>query len=176
MRRYYVTDRKQADVIECARRAVADGVDMIQVREKDMDARGLLELATTIVRIAHGSATRVLVNDRLDVALAADAHGVHLPSDGLPVTAVRPLIALVGISTHSLDDVQRAETDGADFVVFGPLFETPGKTAIGLDRLTRVASGTDVPVYGIGGITIENAGSVITAGAVGIAGIRLFQT
>ena len=176
MRRYYVTDRRQADVLACARRAIDDGVDMIQVREKDMDARTLLRLVRQVVDVAKGTETRVLVNDRLDVALAAGAAGVHLPSDGLRVASVRSRIDLLGVSTHTLEEVQRAAADGADFVVFGPVFETPGKTAVGLDRLREVTGEVPIPVYGIGGITMENAADVIASGAAGIAGIRLFQT
>jgi thiamine-phosphate pyrophosphorylase len=175
VRRYYVTDRKQADVLACARRAIGDGVDMIQVREKDMEAQALLRLVRLIVDAAKGTETRVLVNDRLDVALAAGADGVHLPSDGLPAASVRSRIDLLGVSTHTIEEVQRAAADGTDFVVFGPVFETPGKTAVGLGRLREVTGKVRIPVYGIGGITMENAADVIASGATGIAGIRLFQ-
>jgi thiamine-phosphate pyrophosphorylase len=174
--RYYVTDRARADVFSAARRAIDAGVDMIQVREKDMDGGPLLRLVCQIVAAAKGTRTRILVNDRLDVALAAGADGVHLPANGLRVALVRSRIDLVGISTHTLDEVQRAEADGADFAVFGPIFETPGKTAVGLERLSEVTRGTGLPVYGIGGVTMKNATDVIAAGATGIAGIRLFQS
>lgn len=175
MRRYYVTDRKQGDVMAYVRQAVTRGIDMIQVREKDLDARDLLNLTRAIVNAATGTATRVLVNDRLDVALASGADGVHLPSDGLPLESVRTAIDLVGVSTHSLDELRQAEAGGADFAVFGPIFDTPGKTAVGLDRLSEAARATALDVYGIGGITMGNASEVIAAGAAGIAGIRLFQ-
>jgi thiamine-phosphate pyrophosphorylase len=175
VKRYYVTDRKGADVLDCARRAVDAGVEMIQVREKDLDARDLFALVARVIEIARGSATRVLVNDRLDVALAAGADGVHLPADGLSLEAVRPAIGLVGVSAHSIDDVLRARAGGADFAVFGPVFATPGKTPVGLDKLRRVAAAVDIPILGIGGVTTDNADQVIAAGAVGIAGIRLFQ-
>ncbi len=175
MRSYYVTDRKQGDVMAYVRQAVARGIEMIQVREKDLDARDLLSLTRAIVEAARGTATRVLVNDRLDVALAAGADGVHLPSGGLPLEKVRTIIDLVGVSTHTLDELRKAEAGGADFAVFGPIFDTPGKTAVGLERLNEATRATDLQVYGIGGITEENADDVIAAGAVGIAGIRLFQ-
>jgi thiamine-phosphate pyrophosphorylase len=175
MIRYYVTDRRSADVVVAAERAAAEGVDMIQVREKDLEANALYELVRAVLKTVKGSGTKVLVNDRLDVALAAGADGVHLPANGLPVSEVRPLIGLVGRSTHSLDAVRQAEAGGADFVVFGPVFETPGKIPVGVDRLRKVAEATTIPVLAIGGITSENTGAVIAAGAMGIAGIRLFQ-
>jgi len=174
--RYYVTDRKQADVVACARRAIREGVDMIQVREKDMDARALLDLVLKIVDEAKGTSTHVLVNDRLDVAVAAGADGVHLPSYGLPVASIRPIINLVGVSTHTLEEVQAATAAGADFIVFGPVFDSPGKTAVGLERLSQAISSTNIPIYAIGGITMKNASDVIDLGAMGIAGISLFQS
>lgn len=175
MRRCYVTDRKHGDVLATARRAVAEGVEMIQVREKDMKARDLFALVRGVVDIASRSVTKVLVNDRLDVALAAGADGVHLPADGLPVALARPLIGLVGVSTHTLGEVRIAEAEGADFVIFGPVFDTPGKTPAGLEKLTEVARDARIPIFAIGGITMENAGEALAAGAQGIAGIRLFQ-
>ncbi len=176
MIRCYVTNRRAGDVLETVERAVADAVDMIQVREKDMEAGALFDLVRAVLRLARPTPTKVLVNDRLDVALAAGAHGVHLPSNGLPISTVRPLIDLVGVSTHTLEEVQRAEANGADFALFGPVFETPGKTPVGVDPLreaTRVAG--KMPVLAIGGITSDNTEQVIEAGAAGIAGIRLFQ-
>ena len=175
MLRYYVTDRKQADILASVKRAVQNGVDMIQVREKDLDARSLFELVRNIVEAVEGTPTRVLVNDRLDVALGAGAQGVHLPADGFPIQAVRGLIGLVGVSTHTFGEVQQAQSEGADFVVFGPIFDTPGKTRLGVDQLRNVTRAASVPVLAIGGITEENISEVIGAGAAGIAGIRLFQ-
>src|SRR5215813_7186606 len=122
MIRYYVTDRHQADVVACATRAVRDGVDMIQIREKDLSARALFELVCQIRDLAAGSKTRVLVNDRLDVALAAGVDGVHLPGDGLPAERVRPLIKVLGVSTHTVEEAIAAEKSAADFIVFGPIF------------------------------------------------------
>jgi len=175
MIRYYVTDRHQADILACAARAVRDGIDMIQIREKDLSARELFELVCTVRDIAAGTKTRVLVNDRLDIALAAGIDGVHLPADSLPPARVRPLTGLMGVSTHTIDEAIEAEKARADFVVFGPVFDSPGKTAVGLEPLKRVASAVKIPVLAIGGITAEKAASVLLAGAAGIAGIRLFQ-
>src|SRR2546427_339948 len=102
MIRYYVTDRRQGDVLTYAQRAIADGVDMIQIREKDLPARELFELVSKIRDLAAGTKTRVLVNDRLDVAFAARIDGVHIPANGLPADRVRPLVKLLGVSTHTL--------------------------------------------------------------------------
>jgi thiamine-phosphate pyrophosphorylase len=175
MIRYYVTDRHQGDVLASAARAIRDGVEMIQVREKDLSARELYSLVCRIRDLASGAKTRILVNDRLDIALAAGIDGVHLPSNGLPAHLVRPLVKLLGVSTHSIEDALKAEKAGADFVVFGPVFDSPGKTPVGLAPLKEVASAIRLPVFAIGGITRENAQQAIQAGAAGIAGIRLFQ-
>lgn len=176
MIRYYVTDRRRGDILTCAERAVDGGVDMIQVREKDLPARELLELVSSVRDLAAGTKTRVLVNDRLDIAIAAGIDGVHLPGNGLPPERVHGLVSLVGISVHSLIEAVQAERAGIDFVVFGPVFESPGKTAVGLEPLRSVAAAVKIPVLAIGGITTMNAGEVLDAGAAGIAGIRLFQT
>jgi thiamine-phosphate pyrophosphorylase len=175
MIRYYVTDRRRGDVIGSAARAIRDGVDMIQLREKDLSARDLLEMVFRIRDLAAGSRTRILVNDRIDVALAAGIDGVHLPADGVPPDMARPLVRLLGVSTHSVEEAIAAERARADFIVFGPVFESPGKTAVGLDRLAEVAAAVKVPVLAIGGMTLENSPEAMGAGAAGIAGIRLFQ-
>ncbi len=174
MIRYYVTDRRQADVLESARRAIAGGVDMIQVREKDLPAGELLELVGKVRDLAAGTKTRLLVNDRLDIALAAGIDGVHLPANSLPAGRVRPYVKVLGVSTHTLQEALAAEAARADFIVFGPVFETPGKKPVGLEPLRAVASRVKIPVLAIGGITTANSGEVLRVGAAGIAGIRLF--
>jgi len=176
MIRYYVTDRRQGDVLNHASRAIRNGVDMIQIREKDLPARDLFGLVSRIRDFAAGTKTRILANDRLDIALAAGIDGVHLPSNGLPAARVRPLVKLLGISTHTLDEAIDAERAGVDFIVFGPVFDTPGKVPVGLEPLRRVTSQLKIPVLAIGGITLENSRDVLDAGAAGIAGIRLFQS
>jgi thiamine-phosphate pyrophosphorylase len=148
---------------------------MIQVREKDLDAGALYDLVCRIRDAASGTSTKVLVNDRLDVAIAAGLDGVHLPADGLPVARVRPYVRLVGRSTHSLEEALQAERDGADYVIFGPIFESPGKTPVGLETLRQVTSTVQIPVLAIGGITSENMTKALEAGAKGIAAIRMFQ-
>ena len=175
MIRCYVTDRRHGDLLAHVRSAVRDGVDYIQVREKDMSGRELYDLVCRIRDAASGSATRILVNDRLDVALATGVDGVHLPANGLPAAKVRPFVRVLGCSVHSVNEAAEAESAGADFVIFGPIFDTPGKSPVGLDAIHEVATAVRIPVLGIGGITHENAGQVVEAGASGIAAIRLFQ-
>ena len=175
MIRCYVTDRRQGDVIAYAQRAIADGVDMIQIREKDLTARQLLELVAKVRDLAAGTPTRVLVNDRLDVALASGINAVHLPANGLPPAEVRPLVKVLGVSTHTLQEAIDAERACSDFILFGPIFDTPGKAAVGIGKLREITSRLSIPVLAIGGITSENTQQVLDAGARGIAGIRLFQ-
>jgi thiamine-phosphate pyrophosphorylase len=176
MIRCYVTDRRQGDLLSHVNEAIRDGVDIIQVREKDLDARALYELVCRIRDVAAGTTTKVLVNDRLDIALAAKIDGVHLPANGLPAARVRPLVRLLGCSTHTLDEALEAEHAGADFIIFGAVFETPGKTPVGLDALRSVCAAVKIPVLAIGGITHKNMSQVMDTGASGIAAIRMFQT
>ena len=153
----------------------------LQLREKDLADRDLYELALR-ARAALPPPARLLVNGRIDVALAAGADGVHLPADGPPTAALRSRFGpdvLLGISTHSVDEVVRARRDGADYVVFGPVYPTPGKPRFGpppgAAGLAR-AAGAGIPVYALGGVTLDRLGEVASAGAAGVAGIRLFQT
>ena len=175
MIRCYVTDRRHGDLLAHVKAAIRDGVDIIQVREKDLDARELYELVCRVRDAASGTRTKILVNDRLDIAIAANIDGVHLPANGLPADRVRPLVRLLGCSTHTLDEALEAESARADFVIFGPVFETPGKSPIGMEALRKVCAAVRVPVLAIGGITLENTNEVLAAGASGIAAIRLFQ-
>ena len=163
--------------------AVAAQISLFQIREKNLSARVLYELVTRATKITRGSSTKLLVNDRLDVALAAGADGVHLRSASLPARVVRGVAGpefLIGASTHSLEAARDARGDGADFVVFGPVFETESKRVYGppqgLPKLQQVTSELQgFPVIAIGGITLDNAESCFAAGASGIAGIRLFD-
>jgi len=148
-----------------------------------LHARVLFELVARAAEITHGSRTRLLVNDRSDIARAAGADGVHLTTQSLPVDVVRNIYGaefLIGVSTHSLDEARVAHVAGADFVVFGPVFETESKRAYGeprgLDKLrdvTRTLGG--FPVVAIGGITLENVDECFQAGARGVATIRLLN-
>jgi thiamine-phosphate pyrophosphorylase len=150
-------------------------VDIIQVREKDLEARALYDLVCRIRDAAAGTTTRIVVNDRLDIALAANLDGVHLPANGLPASRVRPLVRIMGCSTHTIEEALEAERAGADFVIFGAVFETPGKITAGLEALRIVCAAVKIPVLAIGGITHDNTSQVMDAGASGIAAIRLFQ-
>ena len=184
---YYVTDSAQLGpaegLLERIRAAFAAGVDWVQVREKRMPTRELCRLVEQAVALPEKCAARLLVNERLDVALACGADGVHLPADSLPVAVVRraaPEGWLVGVSCHSPEEVEAAAREGASFAVLGPIFSTPGKLSpLGLEPLRqacgRLAAG-GFPVLALGGVNLENAGGCLEAGAAGIAAIRLFQS
>jgi len=193
----YVTGRKSlglesnsfAQLLAMIRRAIDAGVDWIQVREKDLSGRELLHLVQEAVAAACGTRTKILVNDRLDVAIAARAAGVHLGTESLPVRAVAAWRDshttestsnfLIGASCHSLEQAQSAEQDGADYIIFGPVFETPSKASFGppqgIERLHKVCGHIKIPVLAIGGVNPANASECILAGAAGIAAIRMFQ-
>jgi len=168
------------------RRAAAAGAGWIQIREKDLDSRSLAELVRFAVAETSETSARVLVNDRLDVALAANAAGVHLAENALPVEVVSKwrrstgrLNFLVGASCHSLESARAAERGGADYIFFGPVFETPSKAAFGApqgtERLREVCGSVGIPVLAIGGVNLENVRGCLDEGAAGIAAIRLFQ-
>jgi len=199
----YVTDRRglsgidrleaQETVGQKIATAAAAGVDWLQIREKDLSARdyGLLtrKALQLAARSPAGNArpTRVLVNDRLDVALSEHAGGVHLGETSLPLPEAQRLVKaqdqrldfLMGISCHSLEAARSAASGGADYLFFGPIFPTPSKEAFGaphgLERLGEVCRAVAIPVLAIGGITLANASACLAAGASGIAAIRLFQ-
>jgi thiamine-phosphate diphosphorylase len=158
--------------------AARAGIDVIQVREKDLEGRTLRALVAAVVAAVAGTVTRVLVNGRPDVAVAAGALGVQLPENGLPVGKVKRSFPdlLVGASRHSVEGVKQAEAEGADFVIFGPIWATPGKEehVVGLETLARAVSGVRIPVHAIGGIEPANARSVVDAGAAGLAAMRPF--
>ncbi len=170
-------------VIEAAIRA---GVDLIQIRERDLPTRELLTLVERAVALAPPGAgpaahTQILVNDRLDIAQAAGA-GLHLPAHSFPVATVRKRVGpglLIGASTHNLDELRAAEQGGADFAVFGPVFATsskPGAAPLGLTALAEAVRAVRIPVLALGGVTLENAADCLRAGAAGLAAISLFQT
>lgn len=181
---YLITDRKQcgdARLVRLIDRAIGAGIDLIQIREKDLSARDLLFLARRTVRRARGTHTLVLLNDRFDIALSCDADGVHLPATSLPVDLVKRITRgklLVGVSTHSLSDVQRAQQKGADYVLFGPVFETASKRRygppLGLGALSDVVSQCGIPVFALGGVRLSNFREALDRGARGIAAISLF--
>ena len=169
----------------------------ILVREKDLTARELASLTEKSLRIAARSfakssfPTRVLVNDRLDIAIAERAGGVHLGENSLSIGAAKQLIRsapptqargesfLAGVSCHSLEAAEVAQRDGADYIFFGPIFATPSKGRFGppqgAERLEQVCRAVSIPVLAIGGIALENVAACLSAGAAGVAAIRLFQ-
>ena len=165
------------EMMDWLRALGAAGIGAVQIREKDLEDGALYDLT----RLARGTVpptTRVLVNGRLDIALAAGADGAHLPADGLPAAPLRVRFGpgiLLGRSTHSLADVERARDEDVDYVAFGPIYATPGKgEPLGLAALARAAA-VGVPVFALGGVTLERFGELAAAGAAGVAAIRLFQ-
>jgi thiamine-phosphate pyrophosphorylase len=203
----YVTDRRSLrpassyDLIESLVEKIEEiavaGVDWIQLREKDLSEAALAALTReALARVSRQSSrpqltSRIVVNDRLDVALAERAGGIHLGENSVPVGEAKRLVRssrtsqtgsgkfLLGVSCHSLEAAQSAASAGADYIFFGPIFPTPSKAAYGapqgLERLAQVCSSLKIPVLAIGGITSANAASCLSAGASGIAAIRLFQ-
>src|SRR6201995_3635334 len=202
MLRYAITSRalypgdehdKQAALLRQASGWIGDGIDFIQLREKDLPAADIAILARKILQAIAlvASPTKLLINSRTDIAIATGAHGVHLPSDRGELTPVqvRRLYAsanltspIVTISCHTLEDARRGREDCASAILFAPVFEKslPGGRMLqgeGLERLhTACIAASPVPVYALGGVTLENASACMAAGAAGIAGIRLFHT
>ncbi|MBS1840569.1 MAG: thiamine phosphate synthase [Acidobacteria bacterium] len=199
----YVTDRRSlalatsSDAIPMLLHtivsAAAAGVDWIQLREKDLCGGEAFDLARSAIDAirSRASGTRIIVNDRVDVALAAGAGGVHLSENGFSVSDARrlagrfskdsgkPLDFLIGVSCHSLGSALGAARDGADYIYFSPIFHTPSKAFYGppqgVERLRQICQAVQIPVIAIGGINLENVASCYAAGAAGAAAIRLFQ-
>ncbi len=182
---YPITSGKSsiADILRLIHAAVDAEVPLFQIREKTLSARSLYELVVRAVSITRDSKTRLLINDRVDVARAAGADGVQLTARSLPANVVRISCGpefLIGMSTHSVEEALVARVGGADFVVFGPVFETESKRAFGppqgLDKLRDVTRALDeFPVLAIGGVTLENIPACLASGARGVAGISLFS-
>ena len=173
-------DRLSAVVARVAMAAKA-GVHLVQLRERDLEGGALLALSRRCVDAVRGTSTRILVNDRLDVALAAGAHGVHLRAGSMPASRVRAMAPsgfLVGRSVHRLEDAtQTAAGGGVDYLIFGPVFTTvskPGMAPAGLDMLAAVSAATTLPVLAVGGVTPAAASLVTAAGAAGWAAIGVF--
>ena len=209
---YYITDRNQfpgsgverrARLLDRVAEAAEAGVDWIQLREKDLAARPLAQVAEEALRRIEPRRTRLLINSRLDVALAVGAGGVHLTSGDLAASQTRMVAAkaggpiesrnlLIGVSCHSVSEVRLAAEDGADFVVLAPIFEkiiapmTVASAAqpagdgsrlpgIGCQAIHEASRSVSVPILALGGVTVANADSCLAAGAAGVAAIRLFQ-
>jgi thiamine-phosphate pyrophosphorylase len=176
-RLYFVTDRRQTagrPLYDVVHAALDGGVRAVQLREKDLEGGELYRLADRLRDLTARYTARLLINDRLDVALAVGADGVHLGQTSLPVSTARQLLGpdkLIGVSTHSPDEITAAQ--GADFVVFGPVYFTPSKADYGqpqgLARLRQAVRHSPVPVFAIGGIQADRTAAVRSAGAHGVA-------
>ncbi len=176
---YLVTDRSQTrgrDLLSVLEQALDGGVRAIQLREKDLSGKDLFVLAEKTQRLCERYDASLLINDRIDVALAVDASGVQLGKSSLPVAVARDLLGaarLIGASVHSPEESRSAEADGADFIVFGPVYFTPSKAAYGAPQgiaaLKKIVEMAAVPVYAIGGIKAENVAEVRRVGIRGVA-------
>lgn len=176
---YLVTDRSQTlgrDLLSVLEQALEGGVKAVQLREKDLGGKELFELAEKTRRLCDRYKASLFINDRVDVALAIDAAGVQLGKPSLPIGTARSLLGsqkLIGASVHSLEEARHAASDGADFILFGPVYFTPSKAAFGapqgLDALKKLVENIALPVYAIGGINTENAIDVRSAGVRGVA-------
>jgi len=184
--RCYITDRRSLppgrSFKDAVSRAIGNGATWIQIREKDLSARELFALTGQAVALAAPTGVKILVNSRFDIALAAGAHGVHLPSGSPPPTRWRALTPpgfLIGVSCHTLLDLRAAQSEGSDYTVFGPVFPPRSKSSDlaprGLTGLKQAARVVKIPVLALGGINENNADLCAEAGAAGIAAISLFQ-
>jgi len=170
------------EILDQVSAATAAGVDLIQIREKRLTARVLFELARCAVEQTQGTATQILINDRADIAAGAGAAGVHLTTQSIAAATIRRTFGedfLIGASTHSLEEATTAREAGANFAVFGPVFETGSKLEygrpLGLKALAEISRRlAPFPLLALGGISTENAQACLSAGASGIAGISLF--
>jgi len=180
-RTYLVTQESLSDgrsTVEIARAAIDDGVDAIQLRDKERSARRRYETGRQLRELTAEAGVDLIVNDRVDLARAIDADGVHLGQDDLPVPAARELLgqdAVIGKSTSFVDEAREAEREGADYLGVGAVYGTSSKDVpddeadFGPERVAEIVDAVDVPVVGIGGIDASNAAPVAAAGAVGVA-------
>lgn len=176
---YLITDRHQTGgrpLLEVARAALEGGVRAVQLREKDMSGAELYRLALELRALTRSYGARLLINDRLDIALAVEADGVQLGINSLPVAGARRLLGRemkIGYSAHAIDEALRAQVDGADFVTFSPVYHTPSKAAYGkpcgVKKLASAASALDIPVIALGGIKQANITETLSANVQGIA-------
>ena len=200
----YVTDSQsleltepRSDILAKIEAAVEAGIDWVQIREKGMPARQLLAIARSAIEMTKRKpappagpdrrGSLILVNDRLDIALAGDAAGIHLGRESLPAQDVigwrrrRKMVTdlMVGLSCHTIDELRQAEDAGVDYAFFGPVFDSPAKRLfgppLGIPKLAAACQATRLKVIAIGGVTLENSAECLHAGAAGIAAIRMFQ-
>jgi thiamine-phosphate pyrophosphorylase len=178
-RLYLVTDRRQVrcgTLLSILTQFIASGGPAIQLRERDLSTREQLELARSIQGLIRSTGTKLLINDRADLAIISGSDGVHLRETSLPASVVRRTVGaerLIGVSVHSVEGAAQAEAQGADFAVLGPIYETPSKREygppLGLEVLERTCRRVHIPVFAIGGITIARAREALNAGAFGVA-------
>lgn len=183
---YLITDRQQSGgrpLAEVVRRALEGGVKAVQLREKDLSTAALYRLAEELRRLTTEFDARLIINDRLDIALAAGADGVHIGVNSLAVAAVRRVIGkekLIGYSAHGLDEALCAQAEGADFVTFSPLYPTPSKAAYGepcgVKKLAEAAAALNIPVLALGGISPANITEALSADIQGVAVISAVLT
>ena len=176
---YLITDRQQTRglrLVDVVEEALKGGVRGVQLREKDLSGRELYELAYDLRKLTAKYAARLIINDRVDVALAVEADGVHLGLNSLPIHRARKIIGdgmLIGFSCHNQINAIMAQENGADFITFGPVYYTPSKASygepVGVDKLETVSHLLDIPVLALGGIKQENINEVLATGASGIA-------
>lgn len=181
-RLYTISDRHRLscdnDLLRVIEELLKGGARMVQLREKDLPAAELFPLAQALRTLTADYQALLLINDRIDVALAVAADGVHLGHHSLPTTSARRLLGpdrLLGVSTHHANEIRIAAQEGADFVTYGPVFPTPSKAhlgnPVGLDNLRRAAASTPIPVYALGGIEPSNMIATLQSGAYGVAAI-----
>lgn len=179
---YMITDRKRCkDLVRAVKKGLERGVRLIQIREKDLSSKELYHLTQELKPLCQHVDAKLLINSNLDVALVLDLDGIHLPQQSLLISEVRLMLGpekWIGKSTHTIKEAQVAEKQGANFITFGPLFETPSKKnlgkPLGLKKLEQVCQKVSIPVFALGGVNLTQLDEVKTLGAHGIAGIRTF--
>ncbi|HKQ33851.1 MAG TPA: thiamine phosphate synthase [Nitrospiraceae bacterium] len=174
-----VTDRHQTHgrpLVPLLQRMLTAGISMVQLRERDLSARELMTLAHEVQALTASHGSQLLINDRIDVALALEGVGVHLRSNSLPVSVARQMLGaqrLLGISAHSVEEVVQAASQGADYIFLGPIYETPTKQMygppLGIHTLEKACGLIRIPIVGIGGVTAARAREMRRAGAFGVA-------
>ncbi|MFN8009191.1 MAG: thiamine phosphate synthase [Terriglobia bacterium] len=182
---YYITDRRNSrkPVLEQILIAIKAGVDLIQLREKDLATRDLFELAVAARALAAAHDCKIIINDRMDIAQAAGLHGIHLGQQSIPPEIIRTGLPdkdfLVAVSTHTLDEIEKVHEKGVSFITFGPVYFTPSKARfgppVGIQKLEEACRISRIPVFALGGVNEQNVSECLQAGASGIAGISLFQ-
>ncbi|NOS35076.1 MAG: thiamine phosphate synthase [Deltaproteobacteria bacterium] len=180
---YLITDRRGTGgrgLVDVVEMALKGGVGAVQLREKDLSARELMEVGSELREVTRRYGARFLINDRVDIALALDCDGVHLGQRGISPRDARKLLGkrgLIGVSTHGIEEARRAEEEGADFITLGPIFHTPSKAQygdpIGVEQIGCVKREISLPIFALGGIREERVREVMDGGADGIGMISV---